>query len=112
MKIGQLRHRLEIQEKRSVMDEWGNQVSEWFTVATAWAAIEPIRGEEYWAAGAQQGETIHRVTMRYVPGVTPKHRRFSAIGYLRLKALKPEERSRLLELLCKERLNGAERIEC
>lgn len=107
MKIGQLRHRLEIQEKRCVMDEWGNQVSEWFTVATAWAAIEPIRGEEYWAAGAQQGETIHRVTMRYVPGVTPKHRLLFGDRILEIEStLNLEERSRLLELLCKERLNG------
>jgi SPP1 family predicted phage head-tail adaptor len=107
MKIGQLRHRLEIQEQRSVRDEWGNQVSEWFTVATAWAAIEPIRGEEYWAAGAQQGETIHRVTMRYVPGVTPKHRLLFGDRILEIEStLNLEERSRLLELLCKERLNG------
>jgi len=107
MKIGQLRHRLEIQEKRSVMDEWGNQVSEWFTVATAWAAIEPIRGEEYWAAGAQQRETTHRVTMRYVPGVTPKHRLLFGNRILEIEStLNLEERSRLLELLCKERLNG------
>lgn len=107
MKIGQLRHRLEIQEQRSVRDEWGNQVSEWFTVATAWAAIEPIRGEEYWAAGAQQGETIHRVTMRYVPGVTPKHRLLFGNRILEIEStLNLEERSRLLELLCKERLNG------
>lgn len=106
MKIGQLRHRLEIQEKKSVKDEWGNQVSEWFTVATAWAAIEPIRGEEYWAAGAQQ-ETIHRVTMRYVPGVTPKHRLLFGDRILEIEStLNLEERSRLLELLCKERLNG------
>ncbi len=107
MKIGQLRHRLEIQEQRSVRDEWGNQVSEWFTVATAWAAIEPIRGEEYWAAGAQRGETIHRVTMRYVPGVTPKHRLLFGDRILEIEStLNLEERSRLLELLCKERLNG------
>lgn len=107
MKIGQLRHRLEIQEKKSVKDEWGNQVSEWFTVATAWAAIEPIRGEEYWAAGAQQGETIHRVTMRYVPGVTPEHRLLFGDRILEIEStLNLEERSRLLELLCKERLNG------
>jgi len=107
MKIGQLRHRLEIQEQRSVRDEWGNQVSEWFTVATAWAAIEPIRGEEYWAAGAQRGETIHRVTMRYVPGVTPKHRLLFGNRILEIEStLNLEERSRLLELLCKERLNG------
>lgn len=107
MKIGQLRHRLEIQEQRSVRDEWGNQVSEWFTVATAWAAIEPIRGEEYWAAGAQRGETIHRVTMRYVPGVTPEHRLLFGDRILEIEStLNLEERSRLLELLCKERLNG------
>ena len=107
MKIGQLRHRLEIQEKKSVKDELGNQVSEWFTVATAWAAIEPIRGEEYWAAGAQQGETIHRVTMRYVPGVTPEHRLLFGDRILEIEStLNLEERSRLLELLCKERLNG------
>ena len=107
MKIGQLRHRLEIQEQRFVRDEWGNQVSEWLTVATAWAAIEPIRGEEYWAAGAQQGETIHRVTMRYVPGVTPEHRLLFGDRILEIEStLNLEERSRLLELLCKERLNG------
>jgi len=107
MKIGQLRHRLEIQEKKSVKDEWGNQVSEWFTVATAWAAIEPIRGEEYWAAGAQQGETIHRVTMRYVPCVTPKHLLLFGDRILEIEStLNLAERSRLVELLCKERLNG------
>jgi head-tail adaptor len=45
--------------------------------------------------------------MRYVPGVTPKHRLLFGDRILEIEStLNLEERSRLLELLCKERLNG------
>ena len=42
----------------------------WATVATVWAAVEPLSAREFIAAQAVQSNVSVRITMRYRPGIT------------------------------------------
>lgn len=128
MKIGQLRHKATIERKVHGENALGDPIIEWQVVARPWIAIEPIRGEEYWTAAQVQAETTHKVTMRYVEGVTPSDRLVLNAGpdlqgfigpshplYAQNEVagtdvrvfeiesvLNLDERNRWLELMCKE----------
>lgn len=50
MNAGQLRHRVTIQQLTKVEDEGGGYAEVWTDVATVWAAIKPMRGNERYEA--------------------------------------------------------------
>ena len=106
MRIGKLRHRIEIQRFVTQEDEWGNEFSGWETLAHVWAAVEPLKGEEYYAARQAVAEVSHKVTMRS-PGekITPLDRIVFEDRIFEIESvLDIEERGRELVLMCKEKL--------
>lgn len=106
MRTGLLRHRVEIQALTVTEDEIGNQVEEWVKVAEAWAAIEPIQGNEKLTAAYMQAETTHKVTMR-PPGIeiTPAHRIIFGSRIFEIESvINVEERNRELVLMCVEKI--------
>lgn len=105
MRIGQLRHPVELQKFINVQDELGNQIEEWTTVATVWAAVEPVSGKEYWEARMLQAETTVKVTLRYRPGLNPVEYRLVFRGeiYEIESIINLEGRDRLLQLMCKKK---------
>ena len=106
MRTGKLRHRVEIQRFTEKKDEWGNWVEAWETLAIVWAAIEPMKGEEYLAAMAFQSEITHKVTMRYFgEGITTKDLLvFNDRTFEIESIINVEERNRELVLMCKEKV--------
>lgn len=109
MRTGKLRHRIAIQRYTVIENELGDQIEYWDTIAHAWAAIEPISGQEFWEAARIAAEVTHKVTMR-PPGVTikqvsPADRIVFGSRILEIESiLDIEERGRELVLLCKENL--------
>ena len=106
MRTGKLRHRVELQKASFIVDDLGYHLEEWETVATAWAAIEPLKGEEHWQAASVQATTTHRVTMR-PPGVAvhPSNRLVFNGRIFEIEAvLDIEERGRELQLMCVEKV--------
>lgn len=69
MRAGTLDQRIELQELVEGFDDYGQPLSEWQTVLSAWAAVEPLQGREYLAAMQAQSETTIRVRLRYRPGI-------------------------------------------
>lgn len=69
MKIdpGKLRHRVELQEYSISSDAIGNQIQSWKTAQTAWAAVNSLYGQEYWAAAAQGQQNTLVFVLRYSP---------------------------------------------
>jgi SPP1 family predicted phage head-tail adaptor len=73
MQLGNLRHRITIQENRyqrdeanlQVRDASGAPVDEWVDVRTCWASMEPLSGREYFAAAQVQAEQVTRFRIRY-----------------------------------------------
>jgi SPP1 family predicted phage head-tail adaptor len=38
---------------------------------TVWAAVQPLRGREFWQAQAVQSESTVKITTRYISGIKP-----------------------------------------
>lgn len=97
----QLRHQITIQSRSTSQDATGGQVDTWSTVATVWAAIEPLQGREFFAAQQVQAETSVRIRMRYLAGVLPSMRVvFDSTIYDIKDVIDPEMKHRELHLMC------------
>ena len=97
------RHRITLQELVTGQDEAGQPVQEWQDVATVWAAVEPLRGREYWAAAQVQSEVTTRIRIRYRSGVRPDMRVLYGGRVFNVTAvIDPEERHMELQLMCRE----------
>lgn len=70
MKAGVLRHRVTLQSVSQSRGVNGEVIDSWSDYATVWADFHPLSGKEYIAAGAQRGQVMARVTIRYDASVT------------------------------------------
>ena len=114
-----LRHRLEIQEFQviedssgEVQDDNGALVQEWVTVATVWAAIEPISAREFVSAQADQSKVVARITIRYRTNINSAMRLYHAAkdSYYNIEGILSDKQSGLqyLTLPCSEGVRYAE----
>jgi len=109
MRIGELRHRITIQQQSSIQDGYGQPVSSWIDVATPWSSIEPLSGREFFAAQQVNSETTTRIKIRYLAGVVSKMRVVYGLKiYDILYVIDPEERHREMQLMCKELIPGGQ----
>jgi len=103
MRLGPLRQRVNIQARSATVDAFGQESETWATVATVWASVEPLSGRELLAAQQVQGETTHRVRMRYMAGVTTSSRvLFNLRPFDVRSVINKNEAGAFLELLCTE----------
>ncbi|HRC61626.1 MAG TPA: phage head closure protein [Dehalococcoidia bacterium] len=109
MRAGRLRNRVVIQRRTGAVNAFNEPTDTWSALATVWAGIEPISGREYFAAQQVQSELTHRVTIRYLEGVTPKDRvawtdpATQATRYFDIRAvIDRDERHREQQLMCVE----------
>lgn len=103
MKIGKLRHRVTIEQVTEAQDTDGSVIETWSAFAIGQASIEPISGREYFAAQSTQADVTHRVSLRYLPGITPKMRvTFGSRVFDILSVINVDERNRELQLMCRE----------
>ena len=70
MRLGHLRHQITLQQETQVPDGAGGYALGWTPVATVWGDISPLSGREVFVGHALQGLVTHRVTLRYIPGLT------------------------------------------
>lgn len=62
---GKLRHRVVLQERLTEQDtDTGDMEETWSTVATIWAAVEPMSARELLAADAVQSKLTTRIVIR------------------------------------------------
>jgi SPP1 family predicted phage head-tail adaptor len=101
MNIGPLDQRITIQARTAGVDALGQAATTWDNVVTVWAAADPIRGREYFAAATQQSETAVRFTVRYRSDVTPAMRVMWRNQAHDISAvIDPHGRKESLELMC------------
>ncbi len=107
--VDDMNKRITVQERIETDTETGDIEETWNAVATCWAAVKPLRGREFWQAQQVQSEVTHKVTTRWVDGVTTDHRilfRRRGGGKLRIfnimSVINVEEDNVILEMLCKE----------
>lgn len=65
MRIGELRKQITIQAETPTGDGAGGYALAWMNIASAWADITPLSGNEVFTAQHLEGHATHRVTMRY-----------------------------------------------
>lgn len=104
MRIGDLRHRVTIQEYSEIVDEYNTPVGgEWQEVCTVWAAVEPIQGREYILLHNTQSELTTRIRIRYRSGIKPAMRvKYGDRIFDIQSVIDPEERHIELQLMCRE----------
>jgi SPP1 family predicted phage head-tail adaptor len=104
MRAGRLRHRVEIQRQTNTIVD-GEQVGDWTTYARVWAGIEPINGREKLQSDAIQQDISHRIVLRYLADLSPKHRiKFDNRIFDINSVVNAAERDVSMELLCTEAL--------
>jgi SPP1 family predicted phage head-tail adaptor len=102
---GDLRQRIEVQAQRLpvLRDEIGGVTEVWERVGLRWAQVEPLQGRELEAARAIEARVTHRVTLRYMAGLTPQHRLLLETRVFNIAAvLDLEERHIMHQVLCIE----------
>lgn len=117
MRAGDLRRRIQFQQRVVTLDTSGQQIANWIDVLTNVPAnIEPLSGRELIAAQAVNAEVSHRITVRYHPAlanpVTTASMRViyqAAAGVTRYfnlaSAMNSDERNRTIEIMANEGLN-------
>ncbi|NPV52641.1 MAG: phage head closure protein [Firmicutes bacterium] len=63
--IGKLRYRITIEGETTTAGEGGVLITTWQPVATVWAHIAPLRGQELFEAMQLVNKVSHRVMVRY-----------------------------------------------
>lgn len=104
MNIGNLRHRVTIQQKTVELDSDGAQIESWVNVfgTDLWADIQHLSGKELISADMVQSEVKARVVIRYRDGVLPTMRVLHKDRIFDIKAVIPDNHTgnRHLTLQC------------
>lgn len=101
--IGDLRHRVTIEEKTITRDTYGGEEITWSTVATCWAAVEPLQGREFLEGRRLEAEVSTRIRIRYRSGVVPGMRITWGDHVYDIEAvIEHESKRRELRLMCRE----------
>ncbi len=104
MRACKLRQSITIEERTETTNSTGEVVWTWATFATTRAAVEPLRGQEYFASRQLQSSTDVRIRIRYRSGINTKMRvKFEDRYYAIEGIIDPEMRHRELQLMCVER---------
>ena len=103
MRAARIRHRVTIQQPVVAVNGYGERITTWSTVAVVWAAVEPLRGREFFDAEQVQAEISHRVVLRYRSGMVATMRLLHLTRVLHIQAIiDVDERHRELQLMCRE----------
>lgn len=104
MRIGELRHRLVIEDVTRVDDGSGGAIESWQQQAELWAALRPLQGSEREDADKMAGRVSHEIWIRHRSGVKPQMRFRSATRVFEIRAIVDVgERRRFLKCLVEER---------
>lgn len=79
----------------------------WIDIATPWAEIVALRGQEAVRENIDRAVQLWRVTIRYRAGVTPKLRLVWGSIIMNITAAAPNEAGDGLVMTCESGANGA-----
>ncbi|MGD9783892.1 MAG: phage head closure protein [Hyphomicrobiaceae bacterium] len=104
MRIGELRHRLTLEQTARADDGSGGAVETWEAVEELWAAVRPLNGSEREWADQVAGRVTHEIWVRYRSGVKPAMRFRAVARVFEIHAvIDAGERRRFLRCLAEER---------
>lgn len=102
--IGEMRQRIILQDASESSDGMGGLgESTWSDFKILWAKIEPYSAKEAYEKHELKHRVTHKVTIRYLDGVTSDMRVKFGERYLQIKGIRTvDERKRFIELACEE----------
>ena len=74
MKIGDLRHRIQLQAPTDYQDEFGQPVRSWTTYATVWAQVNESGASESVDGMQLNASAVHSILVRYRSDIQSNHR--------------------------------------
>lgn len=85
-------------------DEYGQPIDSPVEVCTVWAAIEPLRGQEFFAAMTEGANVTTRIRVRYRDGIDRTMIvRYKSAEFEIMYTINPNFSNTELQLMCKER---------
>lgn len=107
MRAGSLRHIVTLQKFIETRNNYGESEQAWSEVSVLRANIKPVSGREYFAADQVNSEVTTSVVIRYRSDVSVKDRLvFKGRTLEIVSVINVGERSRWLEIKCKESADG------
>ena len=104
IKIGDLRHRIEIQQIARTSDGGGGAVIAWTPLGEVWAAIWPRNASESFDLGRNAGRATHDIWIRFRNDVRPEMRfRFGTRTFDIRGVIDVEDRGAWLKCVVEER---------
>jgi SPP1 family predicted phage head-tail adaptor len=109
--VGKMNRLLVVEAENPTRDAIGGWADPWASpreVATLWAMMEPLRGQELLRANALEARVSHRITTRYQPGIREEYRLryddpLEGVRYFQIRAvINIEEANRFLEISAEE----------
>jgi SPP1 family predicted phage head-tail adaptor len=111
LRSGDLNRRVNLEQRSSTRDSFGEELLTWSDLMTVWAEIQPLSGRELELAQKMASEVSHRITIRYQSSLTDtrmvaglralyKARVFNIVA-----VLNEDEANVRLQLLASEGLN-------
>jgi len=102
--VNRLDKRVTILRSEESTGEYGGPVESWSEVCKVWAAIEPLRGQEFFAAFRESAVVTTRIRIRYREGINRTMIvRHGGLEFEILHIIHPNLDKRELQLMCKER---------
>jgi SPP1 family predicted phage head-tail adaptor len=103
MRTGERRKHVILQSEQQTPDGAGGYTLAWTNFATVWAEITPVTGDTVFVSGHLEAHITHKMTIRYLAGVTTDMRILWNSRTFNIRAVtNVEERNRVLELLVEE----------
>lgn len=104
-KLGDMRHRINIERRTSSFDELGHEQNGWTAIATGVPAIvEELSGRELERAKQLVAEATHRVVIRVPASLSTADRLVYKTKILEIRAKPENEVGTICDLLCVEEL--------
>lgn len=103
-RIGDLRHRVRLEQIVRTPDDAGGASTSWSLVAEMWAVLRPITGDEALNAERLSGHISHEVVVRHRDEIRPEMRFVLGTRLFDIRAvIDIEERRRFTRCLVEER---------
>jgi SPP1 family predicted phage head-tail adaptor len=108
MRSGRLRHQIRFERSTESQNEYNEVVNSWALLATAWAGVEPLRGNERLMAMQVQADADLKIITRYqsaLSDLTPKDRVVFGLKVYDIKAvINVNMRNMELQVMVREHL--------
>jgi SPP1 family predicted phage head-tail adaptor len=102
MQAGQLRHRVTFKRKVATQNTFSEEVPTWVTVATVWAAVEPLSGRELVSQQRTESLLTHRIRIRRRTDLDPTMRVHEGAHVYQVDSILDANKPGEMVLMCTE----------